>query len=216
VDTGPRGPSGGPVPLIPVPVVHAVTDDRVLALPDFLERAAALAQGSGCALHLRGRLTGRDCLRLAERLAPIAADAGSALLVHDRVDVARIVGAPGAHLPEHGLPSERVRALLGPDALLGRSVHSADGAREAGAHGCDYVFLGNIWPTPSHPDRPGLGPTVLRDVGSVPTIAIGGVTVETAVQAASAGAHGVAAIRALWDADDPAAAARAMRVLFRR
>jgi thiamine-phosphate pyrophosphorylase len=216
VDSRARGRAGGPISLIPVPVVHAVTDDRVLALPDFFERAAALALGPAFAIHLRGRLPGRVCLDVAGRLVAIAAASGTAVLVHDRVDVALLAGASGAHLPAAGPPCERVRVLLGRERLLGRSVHSAAEARSAATDGSDYAILGNIWETPSHPGRPGLGPAALRGGAAVPAIAIGGVTVATAAQAAAAGAHGVAAIRALWDADDPAAAARAMRVLFRQ
>jgi len=198
------------------PVVHAVTDDRVLALPDFLERAAALALGPDCAIHLRGRLPARRLLVLADHLRRISAASGTFFLVHDRLDIAMLCGADGVHFPAAGFPTARARSALGPEGLIGRSVHSADEARAASAEGCDYVFLGNIWETPSHPERPGIGPAAI--VAALPTrvIAIGGVTVATAEQAARAGAAGVAAIRALWDAPDPAAAARTLRVLFPR
>jgi thiamine-phosphate pyrophosphorylase len=78
----------------------------------------------------------------------------------------------------------------------------------------DYVFLGNIWATASHPGRPFLGPGAIGRALPSRVIAIGGVTPETAPLAAAAGAVGAAAIRALWDADDPAAAAHALRVCF--
>lgn len=207
-------PSGRPVPLIPIPVVHAVTDERVLALPDVLERAAALASVPGCAIHLRGRLPADRLLHLGDAVRALTAAAGTALIIHDRLDVAVLCQADGVHLPGTGFPASRARALLGPGMLIGRSTHSAAEARAASDAGSDYVFLGNIWTTASHPGRPGIGPDTIHDAHPTRTIAIGGVTTETAPAAIRAGAAGLAAIRALWDAPDPAAAARAFRVLF--
>jgi len=195
-------------------VVHAVTDDRVLALPDFCERAAAVALGPDCAIHLRGRLPAERLLAIADRLRHITAEAGATLLIHDRLDVAILCGADGMHLPAVGFPTARARSMLGRAALIGRSVHSPAQAHAAAKEGNDYVFLGNIWETASHPGRPGLGPAAITAALPAPIIAIGGINAATAARAAQAGAAGVAAIRALWDAPDPAAAAHTLRVLF--
>jgi thiamine-phosphate pyrophosphorylase len=193
-----------------IPPLHAVTDDRVLRLPDFLDRARALALGPAVALHLRGTLPARELLGLADALRAITAATGTRLMVHDRVDLAGLCDADGVHLPSHGLPVAAVRRLVGDRLLLGRSTHASDHARAAVADGADYAFLGAIWPTASHPDRAPLGPAALRRALPVPVIAIGGVTPPRAAEARAAGACGVAAIRAVWDADDPAAAARAL------
>jgi thiamine-phosphate pyrophosphorylase len=103
---------------------------------------------------------------------------------------------------------------LAADQLVGRSTHSADEARRALDEGADYVFIGPIWSTPSHPGGPALGPGALRELHSLPVIAIGGVTPERARECRDAGAWGVAAISALWRATDPAAVARAMLLSF--
>jgi thiamine-phosphate pyrophosphorylase len=194
----------------PIPPLHAVTDERVLRLPDLLERAQALALGPEVALHLRGQLPARALLDLADALRRITADRHACLIVHDRVDLARLCGADGVHLPSAGLPVPRVRRFLGDAALVGRSTHDSDEARLAVADGADYVFLGAIWPTPSHRERAPVGLSALRAAQPAPVIAIGGVTAPRAAQARAAGAYGVAAIRTLWDAPDPAAAARAV------
>lgn len=196
------------------PPLHAVTDDRVLRLPDFLDRARAVSLGPEVALHLRGTLAARELLRLADALRPITAATGTRLIVHDRVDLARLCDADGVHLPGHGLPVAQVRRCLGAGILLGQSTHSGDAARSAVTAGADYAFLGAIWPTASHPDRAPLGAAALRDALPAPVIAIGGVTAPRAAEARAAGACGVAAIRALWDATDPAAAARALLLSF--
>jgi len=197
-----------------VPRLHAVTDDRVLALPDVLDRARALALGPDVAIHLRGALSGRPLLALADALRALTAAAGALLIVNDRLDVARLCRADGLHLPARGLPVARVAAHPDRPHLVGRSTHAAADARAALAAGADYVFLGNVWPTASHPDRPPLGPAAIGVVSSARVIAIGGITADRAAEARAAGAGGVAAIRALWDAPDPAAAARNLLLSF--
>ena len=194
---------------MPVPRLHAVTDDDVVRRPKFLEHVAAIAREGGerVALQLRCRLDGRAYVDLADGVREALAAFGTPLLVNDRCDVARVVRAAGVHLPEDGLPPAAARAVLGPDALIGRSVHQ--GTRLAGEHHeLDYLTLGPIWPTASHPEREALGLGALPRV-AVPVLAIGGVTPERTAEAVGAGAHGVAVIRAIWDAPDPGAAVRA-------
>jgi thiamine-phosphate diphosphorylase len=194
-----------------VPAVHAVTDDRVLSLSDFLARARALAGAGPVAIQLRARrVEGRRLLELATALV----DAGVTLVVNDRADVARIAHAAGVHAPADGLPTAALRRLVGPEWLVGRSAHSPEEARRAATEGADYVFLGPIWPTTSHPGRLPLGLGAITAALPAPVIAIGGVTPERAAACRDAGACGVAAITALWDAADPAAAAREMLVSF--
>jgi thiamine-phosphate diphosphorylase len=197
-----------------IPVVHAVTDDRVVALPDFLDRARALAIGPDVAVHLRARVSGRRLAALADALRALTGSTGARLIIHDRADVARLCRADGVQLPGTGIPVARARELLEPRGLVGCSAHAPVDARSALAAGADYVLLGNIWETSTHPDRPGLGPQAIAEANVAGLIAIGGVTAERASLAAAAGAAGVAAIRALWDAADPGAAVRALRVSF--
>ena len=199
----PRRANRRPILLtIAVPRLHAVTDDRVLALDDFPTRGHRIASHAHVGLHLRSRTRNAvELVRLARALP------GSAhLIVNDRVDVAVAAGAHGVHLPAGGLPIRVARDLLGPDALIGRSTHSADEARQACDDGADYVFLGPIWDTASHPGTAGIGLTAIAEAQPARVIAIGGVTAERAAACVAAGAWGVAAIRALWLADDVDAA----------
>jgi thiamine-phosphate pyrophosphorylase len=94
----------------------------------------------------------------------------------------------------------------------GKSVHDLAEAATARAEGADYLVVGPVYPTATHPDRAPLGLGALGQIArlGLPVIAIGGVTPARAREVKVAGAHGVAAIRALWDAGDPGAAARQM------
>ncbi|WP_338198299.1 thiamine phosphate synthase, partial [Candidatus Nephthysia bennettiae] len=119
------------------------------------------------------------------------------VLVSSRVDLALATGAAGVHLPQNDLPVAAARALLGDGPLLGRSVHSAEAARQAAMEGADYLVFGPVFATASHPGRPGRGVAGLEEVAaavSIPVLAIGGVDAERARTCREAGAAGFAAI----------------------
>ena len=198
-----------------LPRLHAVTDNSILALTNFSDLALALCLGNDVALHIRsGKLGGRRLTEVALQTKAACHSHGTLVLVNDRADVARAAGVDGIHLPSAGLPLSTARSLLGEDALIGRSTHSIAEAREAAKEGVDYVFLGPIWPTRSHPDREPLGTAALAAVEQVPVIAIGGVEPERVPLAIDAGAYGVAAISSLWHTPDPRAAAESMLLSF--
>lgn len=193
-----------------LPRLHVVTDDDVLSDPGFGDRAGAVLAAGTVALHLRspgGRV--RRLLELAETLKDAAEAGGSRLVINDRVDVALAAGVPAVQLGERSIPVTAARSVLGADAVIGYSAHSADGAASAVDGGADFVLIGTIWETPSHPDVPGAGLDRVREAAAAagaPVLAIGGVTPERARAAVGAGAWGVALIRGVWHAEDPAAA----------
>ncbi len=197
-----------------IPRLHLVTDDGILGRADFREMARrVLAEGGGAvALHLRGpRLPGRVLFGLAEELKPRAGEAGALLLANDRVDVALALELDGAHLGQRSLPPHRVRGLLGPDRTLGLSVHGhrelpPNGAGRPGAGILDFLLVGTLYPTASHPHALTGGPgrvTEMASRTSLPLLGIGGVTPERVGEVLDAGAHGVAVRGAVWDARDP-------------
>jgi thiamine-phosphate pyrophosphorylase len=196
-----------------LPRLHAVTDDRVIARGDVAVRAEALARAAGAALavHLRSRaLPGGPLLALARELTDRIGPHGAWLVVNDRADVARIVRAQAVVSGRGGLATADARKAA-PAALIGRSVHDGAEVRAALGEGADFLVAGSVFATPSHPERSSAGTDLVREAaaGVAPVIAIGGITPERTREVIAAGAWGVAAIRALWDAGDPAAAAHA-------
>jgi thiamine-phosphate pyrophosphorylase len=197
----------------PLPRLHAITDARVRALDDFGVRAAAIAAaGSAVCIHARDRTAGGDALtRLADRIAALVRPAEAQLAVNARPDVAAACGAQGVQLGLADLSVADARGVA-PHCWIGVSVHDEDAGRAAAGAGADLLVAGTIFASASHPDRPGAGLALIERLArlGVPVIAIGGMTPERARLAREAGAWGVAAIGALWDAPDPAAAALAM------
>lgn len=187
-----------------LPRLHLITSDEVLGAGDFLGRARAVlaAHGPDVALHVRGHgLDGGPLLRVARELAP----AGGALLVNDRLDVA-LVGGTGAQIGRHSLPVSAARQLL-PDHWLGYSAHAVQEAEDAVHDGADFVVLGTIFATVSHPGWQGAGVGLVRSAARVaPVVAIGGVTPDRVDACVEAGAYGVAVLGGVWRADDPVAA----------
>jgi thiazole tautomerase (transcriptional regulator TenI) len=192
----------------PLPRLHAITDERVARRPDLDRVVARLATaGADLALHARGRsLTGREHFDLAVRLS---AHPPTLLFVNDRLDVALASDAAGVQLRHDSLPVGAARRLRS-EWWIGRSVHSLAEARDAVAQRADYLVTGPMYDTTTHPGSTPLSMDTLRAIVQLgsPVIAIGGITVDRVGELRRAGVYGIAAIRALWDAPDPASAAR--------
>ena len=160
-------------------------------------RAAAVA-----GVHLvqvRERdLPTRELLNLVGRCVEAARGTSTRVLVNDRVDVALAAGAHGVHLPANGAPASRLRRLVPPGFLVGRSIHDAgEAARVAAGGGVDYVIFGTVFPTSSKPGAAAVGVLALRAAVAavpVPVLAIGGVTLDRLSGIAATGAAGFAAI----------------------
>jgi thiamine-phosphate pyrophosphorylase len=193
----------------PLPRVHAYTDADIVAGADFGLKAAAIAAGGpAVALHARIRGDSTAALaRLTRRLLALARPPEAAVIVSERTDVAAATGAAGVQLAEDDLSPTDARRILR-EGWIGRSVHTVAEAAAAVHENSDFLVVGNIFPTDTHPGRPGAGLDLVRGTAAlgVPVIAIGGITRERVAAVHAAGAYGVAAIRALWLAPDPAAA----------
>lgn len=192
-----------------------VTDPR----PDLARRVQEAVRGGVDIVQLRDKHASREeLLPLAEELREICAETGALFTVNDDVELARLSNAHGVHLGQEDGPLAGARQALGPDAVVGRSVGNTLEAIEAVREGADYLGVGTIYATPTKPEEEADGPALLREVADlglvVPWFAIGGITLETAREAAESGAHGFAVVRAVLDAGDPASAARELRSIL--
>ena len=199
-----------------LPRLHAITDERIARRSDLddLARDLANAGGSDLAFHARGRqLSGREHYDLAVRLSVRQT---ARLFVNDRLDIALAVPTAGVQLGRGSLSVSAARAL-NPRWWIGKSVHDLAEAEAARTEGADYLVVGPIYATASHPGRRPLGLKRLEAIavamGHLPVIAIGGITTDRVRGGAirKAGAYGIAAIRAFWDAGDAAEAVHLMR-----
>jgi thiamine-phosphate pyrophosphorylase len=180
--------------------VYVVTD----TLPDRspLEIAvAAFAGGAGVVQYRHKGATTRELFLWAQQLAALAREAGKALIINDRADLALAVRAAGVHLGPDDLPVSAARRILGPTALIGASVSTVDEAIEAEAEGASYLGVGCIYGTRSKDDAGDpVGPgrvAEIRAAVKLPLVAIGGITAEHIPELTAAGADGIAVITAV-------------------
>ncbi|WP_406001383.1 thiamine phosphate synthase [Streptomyces sp. NBC_00829] len=198
---------------------HPLSDARLYLCTDARKKQGDLAGfldavlGSGVDIvQLRDK--GMEAAEELEHLQ-VLADAcrrhGKLLAVNDRADVAHAIGADVLHLGQGDLPVPAARAILGQEVLVGRSTHAESEVDAAVAEpGVDYFCTGPCWPTPTKPGRyaPGLG--LVRYAAGLrtdrPWFAIGGIDAGNLDQVLDAGARRVVVVRAITEADDPAAA----------
>jgi thiamine-phosphate pyrophosphorylase len=173
----------------------------------------AALRGGVDVFQLRMKDAGDDTILAAADVAREACRAAGALLIlNDRPDLVAAVGADGAHVGQDDMAPAHARQLLGDAALLGLSTHTP--AQVDAAAGPDYLGVGPLHLTPTKPGRPAVGPALVRHAAAqarVPFFAIGGIDATTIGAALAAGASRVAVVRAIAQAPDPEAAARALR-----
>jgi thiamine-phosphate pyrophosphorylase len=137
---------------------------------------------------------------------------GAQLLINDRIDVALALEEVGVHLRSNSLPVSVARQMLGPQRLLGLSVHSVEEGLSAQSQGADYIVLGPIYETPTKQMYgPPLGIHTLEKACGlirIPIFGIGGVTAARAREMRRAGAFGAAVITAILGAKDVESATR--------
>jgi thiamine-phosphate pyrophosphorylase len=160
-------------------------------------------------------LEAREEIGLLDMFADACRRHGRLLAVNDRADVALAARADALHLGQDDLPVPVARRILGPRPLIGRSSHDPGQADAAAREpGTDYFCAGPVWTTPTKPGRPATGLPLLTHVArqrpARPWFAIGGISLSRLDDVLAAGATRVVVVRAITQADDPAAAARAL------
>ncbi|MBX3502413.1 MAG: thiamine phosphate synthase [Alphaproteobacteria bacterium] len=153
---------------------------------------------------------------LAEALELRAALAGSGvpLLVNDRIDIARAIGAEGVHLGQRDLPPRIAREQLGPDAIIGLSIENRGQLGDGKFDGVDYLGVGPVFATGTKSDASapiGLdGLAAIRAATRLPMVGIGGIGPADAAAVRATGVNGICVVSAILGATNPAAAARAL------
>jgi len=193
--------------VITVPSLVLVTDRRATDGRDLITVVTAALDAGLPAVQLRDKdLPGRQLFALAEQLRAATTRTGALLFVNDRIDVALATGADGVHLGGTSVPAAVARTLVGPAGLIGVSTHTADELRALLV--ADFAFFGPVYSTPG---KTAVGLAALTHAvvaATVPVLAIGGITAHVVPAVQKTGAHGVAVIRAILAAPDPAAATR--------
>ena len=187
-------------------VVEASASDRLLD--------AALAGGCDV-LQLRDHdASDEELLAAAERFRDACDSRGGLFVMNDRPELALQAGADGVHVGQDDLPVDAVRALVGPDFVIGLSTHSPEQFDAGLRSDADYLSAGPVWETPTKAGRAATGLDLIRHAASVatkPFFAIGGIDEANLGEVVAAGATRVVVVRAIRDAQDPRATASALK-----
>jgi thiamine-phosphate pyrophosphorylase len=179
-------------------------------MPDEFLHAAL--DGGAEIVQLRAKdQTDADVLAAARRFKAACAEHDALLIVNDRPELAVEAGADGVHVGQDDMPATRAREIVGRGRIVGLSTHTP--AQIDAAEGVDYIGVGPVNATPTKPGRPAVGLDLVRYASTharVPFFAIGGIDPSNIAAVRAAGAERVAVVRAIVDALDPEAAARAL------
>lgn len=179
-----------------LPRLYAITDRRKYP-GDFLKTLEGILKKGVRMIQLREKdLKGKELYELAKEVRRLTKEYGATLLINERFDVAVAVEADGVHLPERSFPPSVVKRLF-PELLVGFSAHSLESALYAQEEGADFITLGPVFKTTSHPEAKPLGGVKLKEVAqqvNIPIYALGGITWDRIKLCYKNGAYGVAGI----------------------
>jgi thiamine-phosphate pyrophosphorylase len=180
---------------------------------DFLEAAL---RGGVDVLQLRDKELGDAALvEAALEFRAAADDAGALFVLNDRPDLVAACRADGVHVGQDDCSAAEARAAVGPQRIVGRSTHAPEQGAAADADpDVDYLAVGPVHATPTKPGRPAAGPEYVAWAAAnvrKPWFAIGGLHDGNVGEVVARGARRIVVVRAIADAADPEAAARALR-----
>lgn len=185
---------------------------------DALPIVEAALRGGVDIVQLREKaLPDAGIVTVARRLAAACDRAGALFVLNDRPDLAADSHADGVHVGQDDAPVAEARRVAGAGRLVGLSTHSPAQIEAANASGADYIGVGPVWETATKPGRQAVGLELVAEAArsaQLPWFAIGGIDLGNAARATAAGATRIAVVRAIRDASDPEAAARAFRALL--
>jgi len=183
-------------------------------VPDLLGTVEAALKGGIAIVQYREKTANdEDRLANAKQLRSLCHQYNALFIVNDRVDIAAAADADGVHLGQQDLPMDIARKILGPDKIVGRSTTNPQELKRALDEGADYIGVGPVHATPTKPGKAAAGNEYVRYAAqhaTMPWFTIGGLNADNLTPTLEAGATRVAVVRALMEADDPAAIAQSL------
>ncbi|WP_297232863.1 thiamine phosphate synthase [uncultured Flavonifractor sp.] len=197
--------------------LYAVSDRSWLGERTLAQVVEKVLRGGATFLQLREKELDREAiLAEAREIQAIAARYRVPFVINDSVDIALACDADGVHVGQTDLMGRDVRALIGPDKILGITANTVELAVAAEKAGADYIGAGAVFGTTTKQNAKNLSLDTLKAICqavSIPVVAIGGINADNLPRLAGTGAAGAAVVSALFAQKDPEEAARRMRAL---
>lgn len=198
--------------------LYLVTDKRNKTDDEFLEIIEEAIKGGTTVVQIREKEGETlDFYNLALKVKEITSKYNVPLIVNDRIDVALAIKSEGVHIGQTDMPADVARSLIGDEMILGVSASTVEEARKAEKDGADYIGTGAVFPTTTKDDAPSITKDDLKEVtGSIniPTVAIGGITLENASELAGTGIAGISVVSAIMNSKDPKTASENLLKIY--
>lgn len=198
--------------------LYLVTDKRNKTDEEFLEIIEEAIKGGTTVVQIREKEGETlDFYNLALKVKEITSKYNVPLIVNDRIDVALAIKSEGVHIGQTDMPADVARSLIGDEMILGVSASTVKEARKAEKDGADYIGTGAVFPTATKDDAPSITRDDLKEVtGSIniPTVAIGGITLENASELAGTGIAGISVVSAIMNSKDPKTASENLLKIY--
>ena len=199
--------------------LYLCTDRGLMTSPTIEDSVEQALKGGATVIQLREKdCSSREFLALARTLLPLCRARRVPLLINDRVDIALAVDADGVHVGQSDLPCAAVRAIMGPDKIVGVSASSLEEAVQAQKDGADYLGVGAMYATSTKDDAEIVSMDELKAIRrtvDLPIVVIGGINARTIPNFKHMGIEGNAVVSALVAQADVEGAARALLKLWK-
>ena len=177
---------------------YFITDSKLSRAGNMSDVLSAVSCGVEVVQYRNKNAETRQMYEEAALLGKICLDFDTIFLINDRVDIALAAEADGVHLGQSDMPCLAARKLLGPEKIIGVTVHNLAEALQAESIGADYLGVSPIFQTATKPDagKPA-GISLIEEIRAqvdIPLIAIGGINHSNASEVVRAGADGLCAI----------------------
>lgn len=189
-------------------LLYAVTDQMWLKEGETLSDVVEEVLKNGATfLQIREKDLAQDAFEVeAKRLKTLCAQRGVPFVVNDSVEIALKIDADGVHVGQSDIKGRDIRAMIGPDKILGISAGTVEEAIAAEKAGADYIGVGAIFGTSTKKNARSMTMERLKEIVSsvsIPVVAIGGISAENILQLRGSGVDGVAVVSAIFATEDP-------------
>lgn len=196
-------------------LLYAVTDRRWLNGRPLAGDVEKAIRGGATFIQLREKQLDEESFKTeALEIKKLCDKYRVPFVLDDNVRLAKEIGADGVHVGQSDMRADNVRALIGPDKILGVSAQTVEEALLAEKMGADYLGVGAVFATGSKQDADSVSKetlTAICEAVNIPVIAIGGIDVDNVQELAGSGIVGIAVISAIFAQKDPQQAARTLR-----
>ena len=200
--------------------LYAITDRHWLNGRSLKEVVKESLDGGVTFLQLRDKNSDDETfLQEAAELQELCRDYKVPLIINDNVEIALKMNADGVHVGQSDIKGRDIRAMIGPDKILGISAGTVEEAQAAEKAGADYIGVGAVFGTSTKKNARNLSLEKLQEISSsvsIPVVAIGGINASNLMELAGSGVDGVAVVSAIFAAKDPGQATRELKVLAQK